>query len=76
MKYDLDKLKFIMMKNNVTKKDIAEVLEAHRNTVYRKLAGKRDLTLNEAKDIADFFDMTVTDLFFSPIVTERNKKTG
>lgn len=54
-----------MARNNVSIKDISELLKIHRNSVHKKLIGESSFTVDEALEIRDTFfkDMDIGYLF-------------
>ena len=59
-----NKLKGVIAQNEMTHKGIADLLKVAPNTFSRKINGTTPFTLVEAKIIADFFGMTIDELFF------------
>ena len=62
---DTSKLEALIAKHNIKKKEVAELLDLTYNAFYRKMNSKRKFTLKEAKELANFFGVTIDDLFFS-----------
>ncbi|MCF8002521.1 MAG: helix-turn-helix domain-containing protein [Halanaerobiales bacterium] len=71
MKIKLNKLKGLIAQNDMTQRDIASLINVAPNTLSRKMNGKTPFTLPEAKIIADFFGITIDELFFYHEVPNR-----
>lgn len=60
------KLYSLRIKNNLRVEDMCELLDLKSKSNYHKKEnGDLRISLREAKILADFFDMTIEDLFFS-----------
>jgi len=72
------KLKILISESDYNQEDIAKKLGLAETTFNRKLNGKSEFKLSEAKQLADLFNLTVDELFFSNIVTkvETNQKAS
>lgn len=66
------KLKAYRTFNKIRQEDMAKVLDIGLNTYNCKENGKTNFTLDEAKIIADFFNTTIEDIFFSYEVNFKN----
>lgn len=64
VKYNLGKIRELRMKHDFTKSKIAKYLELTLNGYSMKERGKRKFTLDEAKVLADLFELSIEDLFF------------
>lgn len=59
------KLKEIREKYNITQNDMAKLLGYKHKSGYSKLEnGNRKLSVEQAKIISDFFNMSIEDIFF------------
>ena len=57
------KLKGILTMNGMTQQDLADLLSLSASTLNFKINGKTEFTLNEAKKISKYFNMTIEDIF-------------
>ena len=57
------KLKGILSMNGMTQQDLANLLDLSASTLSFKINGKTEFTLNEAKKISKYFNMTIEDIF-------------
>lgn len=57
------KLKGILTMNGMTQQDLANLLDLSASTLSFKINGKTEFTLNEAKKISKYFNMTIEDIF-------------
>ena len=57
------KLKGILTMNGMTQQDLADLLDLSASTLSFKINGKTEFTLNEAKKISKYFNMTIEDIF-------------
>jgi len=71
MKIRTNKLKGVIAQNEMTHKEIADLINVATNTFSRKINNTTPFTLVEAKIIADFFEMTIDELFFCDEVAVR-----
>lgn len=61
----LNKLKKIRENRGLTQSDMAELLGYKHKSGYNKLElGDRKITLEQAKIISDYFNMSIEDIFF------------
>lgn len=61
----LNKLKEIRENKGLTQSDMAELLGYKHKSGYNKLElGDRKITLEQAKIISEYFNMTIEDIFF------------
>lgn len=63
------KLKGLMAENDMTQKDLSNIISTSKTSVNRKMNGKFSFTLNEAEKIANHFEMTIDEIFI-----EKEKK--
>ncbi|PKM53414.1 MAG: XRE family transcriptional regulator [Firmicutes bacterium HGW-Firmicutes-5] len=62
----MKKLKSLRIESELTHKDMASVLGLKTASAYwKKEAGLVPFSLSEARIIADFFNMSIDDIFFS-----------
>jgi len=73
MYYKTNKLKGKIAENNLTQKEAAKIIGVAHNTFSRKMNGKTPFTLPEARKLADYFGMTVDELFFYNEVDNREQ---
>ena len=57
------KLIGILTMNGMTQQDLANLLDLSASTLSFKINGKTEFTLNEAKKISKYFNMTIEDIF-------------
>ena len=58
-------LKFAMLKHNIKSyKELASLLNWNTSTLYSKLQHKRKVNLEEAKEIANYFNSSIEDIFY------------
>ena len=50
-----------------TQEDLAKVLGVTKTSYANKETGRRKITLTEAKTMADLFDISIEELFFSEV---------
>jgi DNA-binding XRE family transcriptional regulator len=69
-----------MYKNNISAPEMAKKLNMHPTTLRKRLKGTLEFTVTEAKQIADMFNLTIEDLFFSGEPAQqknvKSQKTG
>lgn len=58
-------LKALRQLKGLTQNDVAKLLGLSLHGYLNKENGKSQFTLNEAKKLADMFDVTVDDIFFN-----------
>ncbi|WP_244833400.1 helix-turn-helix transcriptional regulator [Clostridium sp. BJN0001] len=69
------KLKDIREKRGITQADMAELLGYNHKSGYNKLEnGERKISLEQAKTISDFFNLTIEDIFFDNLVNKMSTK--
>ena len=62
----MDKLKGIRNENNLTQRDMAELLDVSQDTYGMKERGERDFTVSEVNTILDIFTpASYEDLFYN-----------
>lgn len=61
-------LKFYRRKQGFSQRDMAEYLEIDQSSYCRKERGDAPFTIWEAKKLADKFNQTIEDLFFTEII--------
>lgn len=59
---NIKKLKILMLQNDCTPKDLANLLNLKGSAIYNRLNGRRKFTIREAITIADYFETTLDDL--------------
>ena len=62
------KLKALRVMRDLTQEELAKELGIHEVTYNRKEQGLSQFTLNEAKQISDFFKESIEDIFFAQSV--------
>ena len=60
-----NKLKYIRKREGLNQKEVAELLDIHRNYYCMIETGNRSPGLQLAKNIADLFGTTIDDIFFN-----------
>lgn len=73
MEVKFNKLKGLIAENEMTHSETAEVIDVSPNTFSRKINKISPFTLAEAKKLADYFGVTIEELFFSTDVTNREQ---
>lgn len=58
-----DKLRFLRIKNNISQKVLANMLNMTISAYNRKELGSRAFTISEAGKLARFFNTTIEELF-------------
>lgn len=62
---NLNKLKSLRKQSNKTLEDIAKLLHVNTNTYFYKETGRIRLTLEEAGILANYFNVSIDELFFT-----------
>lgn len=70
----LNKLKGLIAEHDLAHYEVAELLSIASNTFSRKMNKKADFSLSEAKKLADFFNMSIDELFFYSEVAKLEQK--
>ncbi|TDX48311.1 helix-turn-helix domain-containing protein [Orenia marismortui] len=65
MEYKLDNLKTAMRIKNIGVRDLAKIIDKSKSTAGDKINGESEFKLNEAKKVADFFDISLEIMFYS-----------
>lgn len=58
-----NRLKILMIEHNIKQEEFAKVREVSRNTVSNWVTGKSNPTLEEAFEIAEYFGVSITDIW-------------
>ncbi|TDX49137.1 helix-turn-helix transcriptional regulator [Orenia marismortui] len=69
------KLKILIIESDSTQEEVADYLGLAETTFNRKLNGKSEFKLSEAKKLADLFNLTIEELFFLKPVTKEETKS-
>lgn len=59
---DLTKMHILLFKNKISKSKLAEIIGKTRQTVYAKLQGKREFTVEELNRLAKHLKISLKDL--------------
>ena len=69
-------LKSLRAQINFNQQDMANYLGIGITTYHNKETGKNQFTLKEAKQIAQLFNLTIDDIFFTNLVNFKNTKVN
>jgi len=58
------KLKALRVEHDMTQEEVSSMLKIHEATYNRKEQGLSKFTLDEAKQLSDFFGLTIEQIFF------------
>lgn len=61
---NLKKLRLLRLQNEKTERELAEMLSIATNTYHNKEKGQRAIKLEEAKKLADYYNVSIEELFF------------
>lgn len=64
-------LKALRAKNNIRQRNMADMLHMTVATYNRKENGARSFTIDEAKEVAEFFNTSIEKIFFSESVVTK-----
>lgn len=67
-----NKLKALRAVNGLDQQYMANYLNVGRTTYHNKETGKNDFTITEAKQIAELFNLSIDDIFFTERVNLKN----
>ena len=67
-----NKLKSLRAEHDFNQQDIADYLGIKRTTYHNKETGKNDFTVSEAKQLAQLFNLSIDDIFFTDRVNFKN----
>ena len=67
-----NKLKSLRAEHDFNQQDMAEFLGIRRTTYHNKETGKNDFTVSEAKQLAELFNSSIDDIFFTDRVNLEN----
>lgn len=73
VKVNLDNLRILRAVNQKSQEDLGNVIKKDTRTYARKENGKSPLLLTEGKLIADYYGMTIEEVFFSQNVYKRKQ---
>ncbi len=70
----MSKLKLMREHNNIKQEEIADILNISPCNYYKKEKGEIRFSLLEAKKIADYFGLTIEEIFFDNKVSKMETK--
>lgn len=70
----MSRLKFLREERNVKQEEMADVLGISACNYYKKENGSIRFSLTEAKKVADYFELSIEEIFFNNEVSKMETK--
>lgn len=70
---NFDKVRALRVEYSLSQEKAAELLDINVTTYHRKESGKSPFFLIEAKILAEYFNLTIEEVFFAPKVHKREQ---